>query len=84
MAARKMTFSIPDETAARFLREVAPRDRSRFVSQMLEESLREKEQDLIRACLEANEDEDIQAIEREFDALPDTMEEPWDGPLPSR
>ena len=80
MAARKMTFSIPDDVADRFVRAVPAQDRSRFLTQVLEKSMLERDLDLVRACQEANEIEDLLAIEQEFSALPNTMTEPGDGP----
>ncbi len=41
------------------------------------ERLAERERRLIRSCAVANEDPEVQQIEREFDALPDTVSEPW-------
>ena len=73
-----MTFSIPQEVAQRLLRQVPPRDRSKYVSAALEESLRRKEADLIRACRLANQDPEVAAIEAEMDALEERIEEPWD------
>src|ERR1017187_9549015 len=40
MAIRKMTFSVPEPLASQFLRIVASRDRSRFVSEALAARLR--------------------------------------------
>jgi hypothetical protein len=35
------------------------------------------EEELIRACEVANGDADVREIEREFDAIGDGLEEPW-------
>jgi hypothetical protein len=77
MAARKMTFSVPEALAAQFLRRVASRDRSRFVSEALAARLAERDVALIRACDVANQDLDVAEIEREFDDIGDQMAEPW-------
>ncbi len=83
MATRKMTFTIPEDIAAQFLKHVPAQDRSRFVSAAIAAKLQERESELIRACAIANNDPDIQSIEREWDTLPDDVEEPWTDP-PSR
>ncbi len=77
MAVRKMTFSVPEPLAAQFLRRVASRDRSRFVSEALAARLAERDAALIRACEIANQDLDVAEIENEFDGIPDQMAEPW-------
>lgn len=77
MAMRKMTFSVPEALAVQFLRRVASRDRSRFVSEALAARLEACDAALIRACEVANQDLDVAAIEKEFDALGDDMAEPW-------
>lgn len=77
MATRKMTFSVPEHLAAQFLRRVAPRDRSRFVSEALAARLQERDSALIRACEIANQDLDVAEIEKELDGLGDEMAEPW-------
>jgi hypothetical protein len=78
MAVRKMTFSIQDDVASRLMRYVPARDRSRYVSKALAESLRKEDLDLIQACEAANAVADAAEIEREMDAIEDGIEEPWD------
>ena len=81
MAVRKMTFSLPADLANRLVKRVPAHERSRFLTQVLEKSLREDDESLIRSCLSANEDPDVKAIEREWDEIRDAIEEPWsDGP----
>jgi|KBSMisStandDraft_5_1062788.scaffolds.fasta_scaffold33909_3 hypothetical protein len=77
MAARKMTFSLPEDLANRLIRRVPAHERSRFLTQALEKSLREDDESLIRSCLSANEDPDVKAIEEEWDQIRDPIEEPW-------
>jgi hypothetical protein len=77
MAARKMTFSIPDSLAREFLRSVPARGRSNYVAEALATRLRKQDDALIRACEVANRDEDLLAIEREFDAIGSDIAEPW-------
>ena len=72
-----MTFSLPSELAQLFVRRVAARDRSRYLAQVLERSLREEESELIRSCMLANDDPDARLIEREWDRMRDPIEEPW-------
>lgn len=77
MATRKMTFSVPEPLAVQFLRRVASRDRSRFVSEAVASQLEAQDMALIRACDAANQDLDVAEIERDFDAISDEMAEPW-------
>ncbi len=77
MAMRKLTFSVPEPLAAQFLRRVASRDRSRFVSEALAALLEERDAQLIRACEMANQDLDVVELEKEFDGIGDEMAEPW-------
>ena len=78
-----MTFSLPEDLASKFVRRVPSRERSQFISRALEQRLSAEDQELIEACLEANNDPDIQAIESEFDRLEDDIDEPWSH-TPSR
>lgn len=77
MAARKMTFSIPDSLASAFLKSVPSRERSNYVAEALAARLRKQDDALIRACEIANRDEDVLAIEREFEAIGGDIAEPW-------
>jgi hypothetical protein len=77
MAIRKMTFSVPEPLASQFLRRVASRERSRFVSEALAAKLERRDLDLIRACEAANLDLDVAEIEKDFDGIRDEMAEPW-------
>jgi hypothetical protein len=80
MASRKMTFSLPAEVAALFIRRVPARERSRYLAEALAERLGERERNLARACEIANRDPDVLAIEHEFDLLNDPVTEPWEPP----
>jgi hypothetical protein len=77
MAARKMTFSIPESVAKDLLRTVAARNRSRYVADALAARLKAEETMLARACEIANASEDIRAMEQEFDAISTDIAEPW-------
>jgi ubiquinone biosynthesis protein UbiJ len=77
MASRKMTFTLPEDIAVKFLRRVPARDRSRYVAAALAEKLTEADRQLARACEIANQDRDVAAIEQEFDSLPSEIAESW-------
>jgi len=77
MAARKMTFSIPEALAKEFLRTVAARKRSKYVASALAARLKAEQTALARACDVANASEDIRAVEDEFDAISTDIAEPW-------
>jgi len=72
-----MTLSVPDPLAVQFLRSVASRDRSRFISEALAARLQERDLELSRACEIANQNLDAVEIEKEFDGIRDEMAEPW-------
>ena len=78
-----MTFTLPAELAAQFLRRVPARDRSRYIAAALADKLAEREKRLIRACEIVNRDPGVRHIERELDALQDEIVEPWED-APSR
>jgi hypothetical protein len=77
MASRKMTFTLPEELAARFVRRVPARERSSYLADALAAKLAEREKRLIRACEIANEDPALREVEKELDALADEIPEPW-------
>jgi hypothetical protein len=75
--ARKMTFTLPEDLAKRFIKRVPARKRSRFLAEALEDRLGERDRQLIRACEVANHDPEVRTIETEFASLPDDVTEPW-------
>src|ERR1035437_10382023 len=79
MAARKMTFSLPEALAAALLKDVPSRDRSRYVAEALMARLQMQDEELAHACDLANQNEDILSIEREFDAISSDIAEPWNN-----
>src|SRR5579859_1053017 len=83
MATRKMTFTIPEDIAQQFVRRVPARQRSLYLAQALKEKLSARERILARACAIANEDPEVRAIEKEFDAITDESE-PDATPAPRR
>ena len=80
MATQKVTFSLPKALVTQFARQVPPRQRSRYVAEALASKLRERDRQLARACEVANRSGQARKVEREFDALPDEIAEPWDEP----
>jgi len=72
-----MTFTLPADLADQFVRRVAPRKRSHYLAQALAQKLHERDQQLIRACEVANRNLEVQAIEKEFDAISEEFREPW-------
>ena len=80
MAKRKLTFTLPEDLAAEFLRRIPSSSRSRYVATAIAAQLREREEQLIRACEVANRSADVLNIETSFDSLADQvdrMQEPW-------
>jgi hypothetical protein len=77
MASRKMTFTLPEDIAGQLLKRVPARDRSRYVTEAIAAKLREREDQLIRACAIANSHPDIVSVEREWGTLSDEIVEPW-------
>lgn len=78
MASQKVTFSLPKDLVAKFVKRVPARERSQYVAQALTAKLKEREQQLIRACEIANRSRASRAVERDWDNLPDEFLEPWD------
>jgi hypothetical protein len=72
-----MTFSIPEPLARDLLHIVPSRERSNFVAEALAAKLRSQDDALVRACDIANRDEDLLAMEREFDNIGSDIAEPW-------
>jgi metal-responsive CopG/Arc/MetJ family transcriptional regulator len=83
MASRKVTFTLPEDLAGRLAKQVAARDRSRYVADAIAEKLAAREKRLIRACEIVNEDAEVREIEKEWDELTDEIAEPWED-APSR
>ncbi len=73
-----MAFSLPKELATQFIRHVPARNRSRYVAEALALKLKDRDRKLAHACDVANQNRQVRNVEREFDALPDEIAEPWD------
>lgn len=80
MATRKFTFTLPQDVASEFVRRVPPSRRSQYVATAIAAKLREREDELARACEIANNSADVLDIETSLDALAggsDRLQEPW-------
>ena len=78
MASQKVTFSLPKDLVRRFASRVPARQRSRYVAEALSAKLSERDRMLARACEIVNGDKAVRALEQDWDALTDEIEEPWD------
>lgn len=72
-----MTFTLPEELARRFVHRVPARERSRYLAEALNEKLSARDRLLLEACLAANSDPEVRAIEKEFEAIAGEAAEPW-------
>jgi hypothetical protein len=80
MPSRKLTFTLPQDLAVEFLRRVPASLRSQYVATAITDKLREREEQLVRACEAANNSVDVREIERSFEALADeadAVQESW-------
>ena len=77
---QKITFSLPEDLTQQLAKRVPSRERSRYLARVLERSLREEDEALVRSCILANEDPEARAIEEEFAQIADPIEEPWSSP----
>src|SRR6267143_6551931 len=84
MATRKMTFTLPEDLAEQFVRRVPARERSKYLANALNEKLSARDRHLVQACRIANNDPEVRAIEREFDAITEEAAEPWTASAPRR
>jgi hypothetical protein len=73
MATRKMTFLLPEDLAKQFVRHVPVRQRSRYLADALREKLSARDRVSVQACNIANDDPDVRAIEKDFDAVTGEM-----------
>src|ERR1035437_7740259 len=80
MATRKMTFTLPEDLAARFLKRVPARNRSGYMAEALAQKLAERDRRLVQSCEIANRDPEVGAIEKEFDSFSHEIPEPWSEP----
>jgi len=71
----RITLSIPDEVAHRFQAAVPVRKRSRLVTRLLEQELKERDNSLAIACRAANRDKALEQEIDEWQAFEDEIEE---------
>jgi hypothetical protein len=64
-----MTFTLPEALASRLVNCVPAGKRSKYVAKALNEKLFERDRRLKESCLLANNGPDVQAIEKECDAI---------------
>ncbi len=69
-----MTFTLPQDLATEFLRRVPPSSQSQYVATAIAAKLREREEQLARACEVANGSADILDIEASFDGFADDLD----------
>lgn len=69
----RMTFSLPDDLAQKFLATVPNRERSMTVAKLLEQELSQRENKLAAACHAANEDESLNAEIAEWQAFDEEL-----------
>jgi|GEM_PF-902845 metal-responsive CopG/Arc/MetJ family transcriptional regulator len=72
----RITLSLPDSLAQRFLASIPIRERSATVARLLEKELAEREKALQAACLAANKDAALASEIEEWQAFDDNQEEP--------
>lgn len=71
----RLTLSIPDAIAYRFQVAVPPRQRSKLVARLLEQTLAEREDSLAAACRAANRDTVLNKETDEWQAFDDGVNE---------
>jgi hypothetical protein len=69
----RITLSLPDELARRFLAAVPDRRRSALVARLLQDELRRYEERLASACRAANRDEALAGETEEWQAFDDPL-----------
>ena len=84
MPTRKLTITVPESTAIRFIRVVPSQLRSQWITDAMEEKLRQRDEQIIAACDVLNADPRILELEREMDSLSGDglNEHPWNQPAP--
>jgi metal-responsive CopG/Arc/MetJ family transcriptional regulator len=71
----RVTLTLPDHLAKRFLVTIPSRERSATVARLLEQDLARREQALEAACLAANADTALAAEIEEWQAFDDGLED---------
>ncbi len=73
----RQTFTVPEDIFRRFATVVPARKRSAIVSKLLDIESRRREKHLASACDAANAQAGLQVLEEDFQALEDTVVEPY-------
>jgi len=74
----RQTFTLPEAVFERFASLVPEGKRSALVAELLEQEAARREKALVEACLAANQDIELTTVERDFQALEDTVTQPFD------
>jgi len=78
MKKTRQTFTVPEDIFQRFAAVVPSRNRSAIVSKLLDEEASRRESTLAAACDAANKSAGLAELEAEFQALENTVSEPFD------
>jgi hypothetical protein len=78
MKKTRQTFTVPEDIFQRFAAVVPSRMRSALVAKLLEEEAMRRETIIAAACDAANASSDLIELEAEFQALENTVKEPFD------
>lgn len=75
----KILVSLPDKVFSRMKALVPDRQRSRFISQLVEEALKQREEELFRLAREVEQDQTLREEQQAWDATAaDGVDnEPW-------
>ena len=63
----KVLVSIPDSLYSRMMATVPPRHRSKLIARLLEDEVKKREQELYRAALAVEQDEELIAEMKDWD-----------------
>ena len=74
----RQTFTLPEDIFHRFATVIPEGQRSAIVASLLEKETKRREDGLARACQAANKRADLLKVEDDFQALEDTILEPFD------
>jgi hypothetical protein len=78
MKRTRQTFTLPEDVFRRFAALVPGGQRSAVIAMLLEKETSRREQSLIQACEAANKESCLTQLEQDFQALEDTIGEPFD------
>lgn len=70
----RITLSIPDPVAKRFQSAIPARQRSRLVTQLIEDELKKEDDALAKACQAANRDDALAAEVDEWQSFEDEVD----------